>query len=156
MNTLTSTPSAAAPARTPAAPAATLPADDLARLLLRLTLGLLLLVHGASKLAGGDAFIVGLVAKAGLPGALGHLVYVGEVLAPLLLVAGVWTRAAALVIAGNMAVALLLVHSGDFGKLNAFGGWQVELQAFFLLTALVVALLGAGRFSAGGTHGRWN
>lgn len=155
MNTLTSSSAAAAPARASAV-AVPVPADDAARLLLRLTLGLLLLVHGVSKLAGGDAFIVGLVAKAGLPGALGHLVYVGEVLAPLLLLAGVWTRAAALVVAGNMAVAILLVHTADLGKLNAFGGWQLELQAFFLLTALVVALLGAGRFSLGGTQGRWN
>jgi putative oxidoreductase len=147
---------AAAPARTPLPSAAALPRDDLARLVLRLTLGLLLLVHGASKLAGGDAFIVGLVAKAGLPGALGHLVYLGEVAAPLLLVAGLWTRAAVLLVAGNMAVAVLLVHTGHFGMLNGSGGWQLELQAFYFATAVALALLGAGRFSVGGIRQRWN
>lgn len=155
MNTLLTSPPDA-PAGRAGAPTAAVSADDTARLVLRLTLGLLMLVHGVSKLAGGDAFIVGLVAKAGLPGALGHLVYVGEVLAPLLLVAGVWTRAAALVIAANMAVAVLLVHTGHFGLLNASGGWQLELQAFYFATAIALALLGAGRFSLGGVRGRWN
>ena len=84
------------------------------------------------------------------------MVYVGEVVAPILLLVGVWTRAAALLVVINMLVAVGLVHLGQLGELNKQGGWAVELQAFYLFTAVAIALLGAGRFSVGGTGGRWN
>jgi len=45
---------------------------------------------------------------------------------------------------------------GDLFKLNETGGWQLELQGLFLVVAIAVTLLGAGRLSVGGTAGRWN
>jgi putative oxidoreductase len=97
-----------------------------------------------------------MLANAGAPAALGHLVYVGEVIAPLMILAGIFTRPAALVVAINMVVAVLLVHLSQFFTLNETGGWALELQAMFLAAALAVALLGAGRYSLGGTTGRYN
>ena len=130
--------------------------DDVARLLLRVSLGALILLHGIAKLAGGPGFIVGLLAKAGLPSALAYGVYVGEVIAPLLLIAGVWTRPAAAVVAINMVVAVLLAHTGQFFTLSNTGGWAIELQALYFVAAVAVALLGAGRYSVGGAAGRLN
>lgn len=49
----------------------TVRAGDAARLLLRITLGVLTLLHGVGKLEGGIAAVVGMVAKTGLPGAVG-------------------------------------------------------------------------------------
>ena len=94
--------------------------------------------------------------KAGLPGPLGYFVYVGEVLAPLLLIAGLWTRAAAALVAINMVVAVYLLHIPELFTLSKGGGWALELQGFYFFTALAVMLLGAGRFSAGGAGGRFN
>lgn len=130
--------------------------DDLGKLLLRATVAILILLHGIAKLMGGVGFITGMVGKLGLPPALGYLVYVGEVIAPLLILVGVWTRAAALVVALNMVVAIALVHSADLVTLTKNGGWALELQGMFLFSALAVALLGAGRYSAGGVSGKWN
>jgi putative oxidoreductase len=133
-----------------------LPQDDIARLLLRVTLGLLILLHGIAKLRGGLDFVVHSVGQAGLLPALAYLVYAGEIVAPLLLIAGWWTRPAALVVAVNMAMAVLLVHLGQLATLAPTGGWALELQAMYLAMALAVALLGAGRFSLGAAHSRWN
>ena len=130
--------------------------DDLGKLLLRVVLAMLLLFHGVSKLLGGVGFITGMLEKMGLPGAIGYLVYVGEVVAPLLILFGVWTRPAALVIAGNMLVAVLLVHTAEFFTMSKTGGWALELQGMFFFAALAVALLGAGRYSVGGRAGKWN
>ena len=130
--------------------------DDLAKLILRLTLGLLTLLHGVSKLISGPDFILGLLARHGLPEALGYFVYVGEVLAPLLLILGLWTRAAAAVVVINMLVAVALVHLGQLLQLSATGGWALELQAFYLFSALALVFAGAGRYSLGGQAGRWN
>jgi putative oxidoreductase len=131
-------------------------AAEAGRLLLRVSLGIFMLFHGIAKVIGGPAGIIGLVEKAGLPGALGYLVYIGEVLAPLLLVVGLWTRAAAAVVAINMVVAVYLVHAHELFTLSDAGGWALELQGFYFVTALAVMLLGAGRFSVGGAAGRFN
>lgn len=130
--------------------------DDAGKLVLRAALALTLLFHGVAKLTGGIGFIGGMLAKAGLPEAFGYLVYVGEVVAPLMILAGILTRPAALVVAINMLVAVLLVHTGEFMTLNATGGWALELQGMFFFAALAVALLGAGRYSIAGAAGRLN
>jgi putative oxidoreductase len=130
--------------------------EDTGKLLLRLCIGLLILAHGVAKIGGGTAVVVDMVQKMGLPGELGYLVLVGEVLAPLLLIAGVWTRVAALLVAANMVVAVALVHMKELFKLGEQGGYALELQAMFLFGALAVAMLGAGRFSLGGARGRFN
>jgi putative oxidoreductase len=55
-----------------------------------------------------------------------------------------------------MLTAILLVHIGEIFSLNKGGGWAIELQGMFLIAAVSVALLGAGRLSVGGRYGRWN
>lgn len=130
--------------------------DDTGKLVLRVALAALLLFHGVSKLTGGIGFVSTMLANAGLPAFLGYLVYVGEIVAPLMILFGVATRAAAAVVAINMIVAVLLVHMGDLFKLSATGGWALELQGMFLFAAVAVALLGAGRFSVAGKAGRFN
>lgn len=130
--------------------------EDLGKLLLRSVLAILILMHGIAKVIGGVGFITGMVAKIGLPASLGYLVYIGEVVAPLLVLFGLWTRPAALIIAANMIVAVVLVHSGQLLDVAKTGGWALELQGMFLVSAIAVALLGAGRFSVAGNHGKWN
>jgi putative oxidoreductase len=129
---------------------------DTGKLLLRLALGLLIILHGIAKVMSGPGAVLGAVDKAGLPQPVAYLVYVGEVLAPLLVIVGFWTRPAALVIAINMIFAVALVHTSQFFTLGKTGGWALELQGMYFMVALAIALLGAGRYSAGGATGRWN
>ncbi len=130
--------------------------DDLARLILRLALGILILLHGWAKVRGGIGGIEAMLAMKGLPAFIAWGVYIGEVVAPVLLIAGIWSRMAAAVIALNMVVAVFLAHIGHLTQLTATGGWRLELQAMFLITALAVLMLGAGRYSVAGRNGRWN
>ncbi len=112
----------------------------LGALLLRTTLALLLLLHGWAKIRYGVGWIEGLLVQRGLPGFLAYAVYLGEVVAPLMLLVGFWVVPAAAVVVLNMVVALVLVHQGDWLALNRSGGWALELQAFYLASALVVVL----------------
>lgn len=130
--------------------------DDRGKLILRVLLAVLILFHGVSKLMGGIGFITGMLEKMGLPGVLGYGVYIGEVVAPLLILIGVYTRAAALVVAINMIVALMLVHTSQIFTRNDTGGWAIELQMLYFGTAIAIALLGAGRYSLGGANGKFN
>ncbi|MDO8889304.1 MAG: DoxX family protein [Hydrogenophaga sp.] len=108
-------------------------------ILLRWTLAILMIFHGWAKVTGGVGGIEGMLVGKGLPGFIAYGVYLGELIAPLLLLVGVWVVPAALVIAINMVFALVLVHSSHFMDITNTGGWRPELQAFFLMTALVVA-----------------
>ena len=130
--------------------------DDLGKLVLRATLAILILFHGVSKLINGIDPIMDMVTKAGLPAGLAFLVYVGEVIAPLMILFGIWARLGAVIVAINMIVAVALAHGSQFFTMGKTGGWALELQGFFFFTALAVALLGAGRYSMGGISGRWN
>ncbi|MCA1246164.1 DoxX family protein [Massilia sp. MS-15] len=130
--------------------------DDEGKLVLRVALAALLLFHGISKLSGGIGFITGMLQGMGLPALFGYGVYVGEVVAPLLILVGLFTRPAALVVLINMVVAVLLAHTAQFFTLNETGGWALELQGMYFAAALAVALLGAGRYSLGGAGGRFN
>jgi len=127
---------------------------DTALLILRLVLGLLILLHGISKLPPPPKEIADMLAHANLPAALAWGAYVGEILAPILLIIGVWTRLAAIVI--NMIVAVLTAHTGQLFSLGNAGGYALELQAMYLFVALALAFTGAGRLSVGGRYGPMN
>jgi len=121
-----------------------------------LALGILILLHGIAKITGGVGGIAGMLTSHGLPAALAYLVLIGEIVAPVLMIVGIYTRPAAWITVINMLVAIWLVHLKDIGSLGKSGGWALELQGLFLFAALAVALLGAGRFSVGGTSGKYN
>jgi putative oxidoreductase len=120
--------------------------DNNGKLILRLALGGMILMHGIAKLTGGIDFITSSVAAAGLPSFLAYGVYIGEVVAPLLLIAGWYSRVGAAVIAVNMLFAIGLVHGAEFFTRNQTGGWTLELQGMFLFAAIALALMGPGRF----------
>ena len=130
--------------------------EDLGKLVIRSAVAILVLLHGISKLTGGIDGITGMVTGAGLPAVFAYGVYVGEVIAPLLMLAGLWTRAAAVVMVINMVVAIMLAHMPELAQLNKQGGWALELQGMYLFGSMAVALLGAGRYSVGGIGGKWN
>ena len=121
--------------------------DDLGKLILRLTLGVFMLFHGYAKIVKGVSGIEASVIAAGLPGWVAYGVYIGELLAPLLVILGFYARIGGLIIVVNMIFAIVLSHSTQLFDLGKSGGWALELQGFFLFTGLAVALLGPGRFS---------
>lgn len=130
--------------------------DDTGKLILRLSVGILVLLHGLAKLSGGVGGISGMLSSHGLPGFLAYGAYIGEVIGPLLVILGIYSRLGGLLIAINMVVAIFLAHMGQLFSMTPQGGWALELQGMFLFGALAVAFMGAGRFGLAGPGGRWN
>jgi putative oxidoreductase len=120
---------------------------DAGKLLLRILVAGLMLFHGVDKILHGPGAVIGDLTSHGLPAVLASGLYVGEILAPVLLLAGAWTRLAALVYAGSVAFATILVHGKDFVHLKPTGAWGAELWAFYIVSPLVIALLGPGRYA---------
>jgi len=121
--------------------------EHIAKLILRIMVGGAMLFHGIHKVVHGIVGIKGMLKLQGIPEVWAYGVYVGEILAPLFLIIGWRSRLWAAVIALNMAVALYLVHAGDFFKLGAHGAWAVELPMFYLLSAVAIMLLGSGNYA---------
>ena len=116
--------------------------SDLGLLLLRATFSLLMLTHGFPKLM---RFIEGEFVLVGDPIGLGGvvssiLVLAGEVIAPVLILIGLQSRAASIITAFTMAVAAFVVHGHDpIGK--------KELALLYMFGFIVVALMGPGSLS---------
>lgn len=119
---------------------------DIAKLVLRLTVGVLILFHGIAKLRYGIGPIEGMVMAKGLPAFVAWGVYIGEIVAPLMLIVGVQVRVAAAIVAFNMLVAIWLAHLGDVFALTDHGGYSLELQFLFLVSAVSLVLLGGGKY----------
>jgi putative oxidoreductase len=122
-------------------------AQDFGKLILRLAVGGLLILHGIFKLRNGIEPLHESVVAKGLPEMLSYGVYVGELLGPALIVLGLFARAGALFVSVNMGFAVFLVRWPHVHELTPTGGWALELEAFFLAGALAILCLGSGRFA---------
>lgn len=130
--------------------------ENKGKLVLRLMVGVLLLLHGVAKAKSGVDWMTPSLAAHGLPGFLRYLVFIGEIVAPILVILGIFSRPAGAVILINMAVAVLLVRSGDIGSLGRSGGWAIELEALFGLGGAAIYCLGAGTWSVSRGKGKWD
>ena len=120
---------------------------DMGKLLLRIMLGGLMLFHGIGKLSHGIDFVKGTLTANGLPEMMAYGVYVGEIIAPLMLLIGFKSRIAGAIIAFNMIMALFLVHSNELLRISDTGGLTIELQLFYLLSSIAITLLGSGKYA---------
>jgi putative oxidoreductase len=115
-------------------------------LVLRITVGGLLLFHGIGKIAHGVEMMKPLLTANGLPDFLIYGVYIAEVIAPLMLILGIGVRLAGLAIIVDMIMAIILVRQQDILVVGRGGGWAIEIEAFYLLTAVALCFIGPGKY----------
>jgi putative oxidoreductase len=119
---------------------------ELGALLLRIALGAVLIAHAALKVFGFTlAGSVQFFESIGLAGWLVYPVVAFEIVAGVLLIAGLFVRTLALASAALLAVTIY-VHAGN-GWLfaNPNGGWEYPL--FLTFVALALALIGEGAYA---------
>lgn len=122
-------------------------ADNVGKLILRLSLGLVFLLHGIGQLANGDGGLEGMVLSAGLSGPLAYGVFLGEVLGPVLLLIGWYARIGALLMALSTIFAILPLDLKALIALDWLDEWALGLQGIFLLTTTALALTGPGEYA---------
>jgi len=120
---------------------------DTAKLLLRLTVGIMILFHGVEKVTNGINGVKYLVTNSGLPEFLAYGIYVGEIVLPILIVLGLYARVASLFLALNMAVAIFLAYGSSLFELGKFGAPVMELPLLYLILSLLIFMFGSGKYS---------
>ena len=120
---------------------------DLALLLLRVVLGMIMIYHGWPKLtnlAGTIDFMAGMGVPA--PAVAAIFATVAEFVGGLLMLLGVFTDIAGLMFTIDMLGAITFVHAKN-GFSVAKGG--VEWPLLLVASALAIALAGSGRYAVG-------
>lgn len=119
---------------------------DIGVLILRLMVGILLLPHGILMAKNGTAFIEQSLINIGIPGFVAYLAYLGEIIAPIFLILGLWSRVSAFLIAISMIVGIFLVHPNELISI-AKHGFALEINYLFLFGAVAIIFLGGGKFA---------
>jgi putative oxidoreductase len=117
--------------------------QPLGLLLLRVALGIIFIYHGYPKLLHQGAGMQGFFVQHGLPGYFVYVAGILEVFGGGLLILGLFARAAGLLLAGEMVVAIWKVHSG--GGLMDVHGYEFPLM--MATGSFAIAAVGAGMIS---------
>ncbi len=120
--------------------------NDIAKLLLRANIGILMLFHGFSKIKNGLDGVKGMLSASGLSEIFAYGVYVGEIIAPLFILLGYYARVFSSMLAVNMLFILYLAHWGELSKLGTYGAPVIELPLLYLISSIVIALIGSGKY----------
>lgn len=119
---------------------------DIAKLLLRLSLGVLILFHGVYKLIYGISGVESIVTAHALPAFLAYGVYIAELIAPIFIILGLYGRFASGILALNMLIAIYLAYGFSFVT-SKYGGLAWETPLLYLVLCIVVILLGSGKYA---------
>ncbi len=121
---------------------------DWALLFVRLGLAITILFHGWHKLTHGVGHLQEDLILLGFPGFVAYLAYVGEIVAPIMLLLGTYSRAAALFILGT-CVFIFMVRwgNGTFLVSPKTGGLIIAEAYLYLSSALAIFFAGSGRFA---------
>jgi putative oxidoreductase len=119
--------------------------QPIALLVLRIALGIIFMTHGYPKLGHlrGGAQMQGFFIEHGLPGYFVYVAGVIEMFGGGLVLIGLFTRPAALLLAAEMCVAIWKVHSGH----GFFGVHDYEFPLTLAVSCFALATTGAGFIS---------
>ncbi len=124
--------------------------DDIAKLILRLSAGVLILFHGLNKIIHGLGGVKYLVTNKGLPEFLAYGVYIGELVVPIFIMLGLYARVASVVLALNMVMAIFLAYGNSLFNLGKFGAPVIELPLLYLIMSVCIFFLGSGKYAVNG------
>ncbi|WP_373069800.1 DoxX family protein [Sulfurimonas sp.] len=120
---------------------------DIAKLLLRVSVGVLMLFHGFEKVINGISGVRYLTTNAGLPEFFAYGVFIGELVFPVLIILGLYARIASVGLAFNMLMAILLAHSSTLFELGKHGAPTFELPFLYLIMCISIFMLGSGKYA---------
>ncbi|MBE2984889.1 DoxX family protein [Campylobacter sp. RM9344] len=119
---------------------------NLGLLFIRLGLGICLFLHGFHKITNGIGGVKAILVKSGLSEILAYGVYFGEVLAPLMLIIGFYSRISASII---IATSLFIIYAAYPNPLEItnYGGFKAEILYLYICMAFCIVFCGSGKYA---------
>ncbi|USD24728.1 DoxX family protein [Flagellimonas marinaquae] len=125
---------------------------NVAILLFRVSIPFTMLIYGIDKITNGTGFIGSLLDAYNLPSFFVYGVFIGEIVAPLMLVLGYRSRLAGLLLAFNCLLAILMAQIQHIFTLNQYGGWTLDLLFIYLVAGVAFYFSGAGEHAISTSH----
>jgi len=120
---------------------------DFGKLLLRLVIGSLFLLHGIHKMLHGFDGVKGALVKNGFSEFWWIGCFVGEIIAPICIILGLFTRISSLLVVVVMIFSLYLIFGASTFELNPKTGALItEANFLYMFSALALYFLGGGRY----------
>lgn len=119
-------------------------------LFLRVIFGICVLTHGISKIQNFTSsmqFIQELLIKNNLPQIMSYGVFVGEVIAPFLIIIGLFTRISSIIVFLNCLTILYLAHLSNLFGMTPQGGFINEIVFLYIGCSLCLIFTGSGKFA---------
>lgn len=121
---------------------------DLGILFVRLGLDICLFMHGFAKILHGVGGVKGILAKAGLPEIIAYSSYIGEVVALIMIILGIFSRIGALLITGTSLTIMCAYHGlGNLLELTNVGGFKAEILYLYIALLLCIIFNGSGKYA---------
>lgn len=128
---------------------------NVATFLLRFVVCLSFLPHGIYKAIHGIGGIQATLVNHGIPDYVGYGVFLGQIVAPILILIGYYTRTAIVFVWGTLGVILWVgfyLKGGFFGADGIFGmgpkgTWNADIVWFYLIVTIAIFLLGTGKYA---------
>jgi len=121
---------------------------DLGLLFMRLGLGICLFMHGFGKILHGVGGVKSILVGAGLPGFLAYFAYLGEVLAPIMIAVGFYSRVGGVLVFGSSLVILYSFYGlSNLLDITNVNGFKAELIYLYIAISLCVISSGSGKYA---------
>ena len=114
----------------------------------RLGLGVCLFMHGFAKILHGIGGVKSILTKAGLPEIVAYGSYIGEVVAPIMIILGIFSRIGALLVIGTSLTIMYAYHGlGNLLELTNVGGFKAEILYLYIALSLCIIFSGSGKYA---------
>ena len=121
---------------------------DLGILFVRLGLGICLFMRGFAKILHGVGGVKGILAKAGLPEIMAYSSYIGEVVALIMIILGIFSRIGTLLVIGTSLTIMYAYHGlGNLLDLASTGGFKAEILYLYIALLLCIIFNGSGKYA---------
>ncbi|MBQ7270332.1 MAG: DoxX family protein [Campylobacter sp.] len=115
-------------------------------LVVRLALGVCLFMHGVAKIMNGISGVKSMLVAKNIPEFVAYGVYLGEIVAPVMIILGLFCRIGALLVLGLCGIILYAAYP-DLTAMNSHGGFTAEILYLYIGISLCILACGSGKFA---------
>ena len=115
-------------------------------LILRLALGVCLFMHGVAKIMNGISGVKSMLVAKNIPEFVAYGVYLGEIVAPVMIILGLFCRIGALLVLGLCGIILYVAYP-DLTAMSSHGGFTAEILYLYIGISFCFLVCGGGRFA---------